>query len=191
MGNKTTLFVAGFGSRLRARELAYEFERYLPTWLLATVPRANKFPRMMFSLSSFRPSTPSLVQRYGRLVRCDIPSPRTSNSRPYAFVEFEDPRDAEDALNGMRGRRLEGYYLDVQVCALEQCWAKNAPSSRWRYPYSPPQPRRTPTPPPLSRNSRHHQRGRSRSPVGRRDEDDRAPLKDDASPLNTRSQSTD
>ncbi|RUP43801.1 hypothetical protein BC936DRAFT_136711 [Jimgerdemannia flammicorona] len=188
---------------------------------------------MMFSLSSFRPSTPSLVQRYGRLVRCDIPSPRTSNSRPYAFVEFEDPRDAEDALNGMRGRRLEGYYLDVQVCALEQCiragekrgregkvkykglielvnpgnycqerthpttrnrvfqWAKNAPSSRWRYPYSPPQPRRTPTPPPLSRNSRHHQRGRSRSPVGRRDEDDRAPLKDDASPLNTRSQSTD
>jgi len=33
--------------------------------------------------------------RYGRLVRSDIPRPRYYNSTRYAFVEFEDPRDAE------------------------------------------------------------------------------------------------
>ncbi|KAI9605771.1 hypothetical protein H4Q26_004137 [Puccinia striiformis f. sp. tritici PST-130] len=86
---KTTLFVAGFGS-LRAKELAYEFERY------------------------------------GRLVRCDIPAAKSSTAKSYAFVEFEDERDAADAYYEMHGRRLDGDTLNVQ-------WAKNAPSSSWRY----------------------------------------------------------
>ncbi|CAH7674305.1 hypothetical protein BY996DRAFT_8479460 [Phakopsora pachyrhizi] len=86
---KTTLFVAGFGT-LRAKELAYEFERY------------------------------------GRLVRCDIPAAKSSTAKSYAFVEFEDERDAADAYYEMHGRRLDGDTLNVQ-------WAKNAPSSSWRY----------------------------------------------------------
>ncbi|CAO3575857.1 unnamed protein product [Absidia cylindrospora] len=118
---RTTLFVAGFGSRTRARDLAFEFERY------------------------------------GRLVRCDIPAPKSFSSKPYAFVEFEDPRDAEDSFNEMHGRRIDGYTISVQ-------WARNAPSSSWRFDRSPrrrrsPSPRRLPPPPSYGRS-------RSRSPYG-------------------------
>ncbi|KAF9971951.1 hypothetical protein BGZ73_005003 [Actinomortierella ambigua] len=88
--SRNTLFVSGFSTRTRARDLAYEFERY------------------------------------GPLVRCDIPALRNDSSRPYAFVEFEDDRDARDAYNEMRDVRFEGYRLNVQ-------YAKNAPSASWRY----------------------------------------------------------
>ncbi|KAI8342712.1 hypothetical protein BC941DRAFT_509604 [Chlamydoabsidia padenii] len=65
-------------------------------------------------------------ERYGRLVRCDIPAPKSYSSKPYAFVEYEDPRDAEDAFNEMHGRRIDTYTISVQ-------WARNAPSASWRY----------------------------------------------------------
>ncbi|KAI9209248.1 RNA-binding domain-containing protein [Polychytrium aggregatum] len=91
-GKKSTLFVSGVSLRTRAKDLAYEFERY------------------------------------GRLVRCDIPAPRHGSRSPatYAFVEFEDRRDAEDAYYEMQGRRFDGFTLDIQ-------WAKSAPSRTWRY----------------------------------------------------------
>ncbi|KAI8327909.1 hypothetical protein BC941DRAFT_445990 [Chlamydoabsidia padenii] len=117
----TTLFVAGFGSRTRARDLAYEFERY------------------------------------GRLVRCDIPAPKSFSSKPYAFVEFEDPRDAEDSFNEMHGRRIDGYTISVQ-------WARNAPSSSWRFDRSSTRRRRSPSPPPPPPQ---YGRSPSRSPYGR------------------------
>ncbi|KAM6493309.1 hypothetical protein JOM56_011443 [Amanita muscaria] len=111
------LFVSGFHPATRARDLAFEFERF------------------------------------GPLVRCDVPAPRNphASSNPYAFVEFRSSRDAEDAYYDMHGRYFEGSRLSIQ-------WAKNPPSSVWRYD------RRSPP---------HRSRDRSRSPRRRPERDDR------------------
>ncbi|TFK72382.1 hypothetical protein BDN72DRAFT_816189 [Pluteus cervinus] len=112
------LFVSGFHPSTRARDLAFEFERF------------------------------------GPLVRCDVPAPRNphASSNPYAFVEFRSQRDAEDAYYDMHGRYFEGSRLSIQ-------WAKNPPSSVWRY----------------DRRSPPHRSGggrdRSRSPRRRDDRD--------------------
>ncbi|KAJ3413559.1 hypothetical protein HDV05_007860 [Chytridiales sp. JEL 0842] len=117
---QTTLFVAGFSSRTRARDLAYEFERF------------------------------------GRLIRCDIPAPKTSQSKPYAFVEYEDYRDAEDAYYDMQGRRFDGYSLTIQ-------WAKNTPSRSWRYDGGRSGRSRSRSPPRRSSHKSRSPRRRSRS----------------------------
>ncbi|KAI9220323.1 hypothetical protein BC828DRAFT_383791 [Blastocladiella britannica] len=79
--SRRTLFVSGINPTTRARDLAWEFERF------------------------------------GRLVRCDIPAPRGQN-RPFAFVEFQDDRDAEEAYRRLHGVRIEGHALSLQ-------WAKH------------------------------------------------------------------
>ncbi|KAF9481589.1 RNA-binding domain-containing protein [Pholiota conissans] len=113
------LFVSGFHPATRARDLAYEFERF------------------------------------GPLVRCDVPAPRNPHAthNPYAFVEFRNNRDAEDAYYDMHGRYFEGSRLSIQ-------WAKNPPSSVWRF---------EKREPPPYRSSRD--RERSRSPRRRDDRD--------------------
>ncbi|KAJ3392942.1 hypothetical protein HDU84_003158 [Entophlyctis sp. JEL0112] len=129
--DRTTLFCAGFGHRTRAKDLAYEFERF------------------------------------GRLVRCDIPQPKSASSKCFAFIEFEEYRDADDAYDEMQGSRFEGHTLTVQ-------WAKQAPSRAWRYEgrgdrdREPPRRRRSSSrsrsP---SRISNRRSRSRSRSPAPR------------------------
>ncbi|RUS19623.1 hypothetical protein BC937DRAFT_87190 [Endogone sp. FLAS-F59071] len=149
--------------------------------------RHAEFKARTYTLTSFTGSTffsrlfglsPVVFERYGRLVRCDIPA-RTYNTRPYAFIEFENSRDAEDAFDEMHGRDVDGYTLDVQ-------WAKNTSSNHLRYEHSPPRRRRTSTPPPVSRRSyrsrsRSPSRGQSRS-LERHYEDDRVPFKATGSP---------
>lgn len=87
---RTTLFVAGFPPEMRAKDLAYEFERM------------------------------------GRLVRCDIPALKTPTATPYAFIEYENPRDTETAFDKMNGMRFGRNEISIQ-------FAKNAPSANWRF----------------------------------------------------------
>ncbi|TYG87348.1 hypothetical protein ES288_A13G207100v1 [Gossypium darwinii] len=54
-----------------------------------------------------------LFYKYGPIVDIDLKIP----PRPpgYAFIEFEDPRDAEDAIRGRDGYDFDGYYLRVEL----------------------------------------------------------------------------
>ncbi|KAK0701504.1 hypothetical protein B0T21DRAFT_300362 [Apiosordaria backusii] len=123
--NGTTLYVTGFSHGTRARDLAYEFERY------------------------------------GRLVRCDIPAPRSASSRLFAFVEYEDRRDADDAYHDMHNKRIGR----DDILKIE--WARTPPSASWRF----------------DRNERDGRPRRSsprrRSPSPRRSTRDYSPRKDD------------
>ncbi|KAI4151859.1 MAG: hypothetical protein LQ340_003257 [Diploschistes diacapsis] len=125
MSARTTLYVTGFGPGTRARELAYEFERY------------------------------------GRLVRCDIPAPRTPSSRLFAFVEYESRRDADDAYYEMHNKRI---FRD-EILKVE--WARTPPSASWRFDSG------------RDRDRRRSPRRRSASPPPRRSGRDYSPRKDD------------
>ncbi|XP_070021091.1 serine/arginine-rich splicing factor SR30-like isoform X4 [Nicotiana sylvestris] len=54
-----------------------------------------------------------LFYKYGPIVEIDLKIP----PRPpgYAFVEFEDPRDADDAIRGRDGYKFDGHRLRVEL----------------------------------------------------------------------------
>ncbi|EJU04315.1 RNA-binding domain-containing protein, partial [Dacryopinax primogenitus] len=63
--------------------------------------------------------------KFGKLVRCDIPMSKYINSQPYAFVEYCESEDADNAFKDMHNVHLDGALIKVE-------WARRAPSSIWR-----------------------------------------------------------
>lgn len=104
-------------------------------------------------------------EHYGRLVRCDIPAPRTAASRLFAFVEYESRRDADDAYHEMHNKRIGRDDL------LKIEWARTPPSASWRFDTGRDRPREG------ARRERSPPRRSARSPSPRRR--DYSPRKDE------------
>lgn len=54
-----------------------------------------------------------LFYKYGRIVDIDLKLPPRSPA--FCFVEFDDVRDAEDAVRGRDGTKLDGYTIRVEL----------------------------------------------------------------------------
>lgn len=52
-----------------------------------------------------------LFYKYGKITYIDL---KNTRGPPFAFVEFEDPRDAEDAVHARDGYDYDGYKLRVE-----------------------------------------------------------------------------
>ncbi|KAI0298468.1 hypothetical protein B0F90DRAFT_1818677 [Multifurca ochricompacta] len=166
------LFVSGFHPATRARDLAYEFERYGPL-IRCDVPAprnpsahsnpatSSSSPRIARRLRthvrtfSFRFRAPSSSAPFDIASNPNESSTSSLDYRSYAFVEFRSTRDAEDAYYEMHGRMFEGSRLGIQ-------WAKNPPSSVWRIDRRSSPPRRDRSRSPHRRSGRDRDRNRER-----------------------------
>lgn len=52
-----------------------------------------------------------LFYKYGKITYVDL---KNRKGPPFAFIEFEDPRDAEDAVDGRDQYNYDGYKLRVE-----------------------------------------------------------------------------
>ena len=54
----------------------------------------------------------NLFYKYGEIMDIDLKLPLRPPA--YAFIDFKDPRDAEDAIDGRDGHKYEGQRLRVE-----------------------------------------------------------------------------
>lgn len=80
----------------------------MPTLFVGNVPA-----------SAQRDDLERIFQKYGRVVNCTIRQDARGGPLNYAFVEFEDEKDAEDARLGLNGHEMEGSRLRVDKSRSE------------------------------------------------------------------------
>ncbi|KAI9295355.1 RNA-binding domain-containing protein [Neoconidiobolus thromboides FSU 785] len=115
-------------------------------------------------------------EKYGPIIRCDIPMARTKHAFPFAFVEYANPKDAEAAMQNQANFNLNGskIYIEWARTKLDLDRLENGPRHRRMSPRRrsrSPRPKYTgPGPGPRSRSPRPRYTGPiSRSPyLGRR-----------------------
>lgn len=98
-----------------------------------------------------------IFSTYGKIKMIDMPVDRLNPhlSKGYAYVEFENPDEAEKALKHMDGGQIDGQ----EITATAVLTPRPRPAPRR---FSPP--RRMLPPPPMWRRSPPRMRRRSRSP---------------------------
>ncbi|KAL3841901.1 hypothetical protein ACJMK2_019992 [Sinanodonta woodiana] len=98
--------------------------------------------------------------RYGRLKNVWV----ARNPPGFAFVEFEDPRDAEDATRALDGTRINGRRVRVEMSSGKSRWGSRGPPTARRGGGSYDRRRRSSrSPRRRSPSPRRHSRSRSRS----------------------------
>ncbi|EGF80715.1 hypothetical protein BATDEDRAFT_88044 [Batrachochytrium dendrobatidis JAM81] len=66
----------------------------------------------------------SLFEKIGKTIRCDFPNRRGPHgASSFAFVEYKDPQDAQDAFDSLNGKEVDGKSLVIE-------WAKTPLSDR-------------------------------------------------------------
>lgn len=56
-----------------------------------------------------------MFEKYGKIIDVDIKMPRSGSGPAFAFLEFEDYRDAEDAVKGRDGYDISGNRVRVEL----------------------------------------------------------------------------
>lgn len=67
-------------------------------------------------------------EKFGKIKRCDVK--RGANGSSFAFVEFEDPRDAKDAIKEKDGYEFKGSRLRVEVPFSDRGYSRRRPTPR-------------------------------------------------------------
>jgi len=56
-----------------------------------------------------------IFDKYGKILDVDIKLPRSGGGPAFAFLEFDDPRDAQDAIKGRDGYEINGHRIRVEL----------------------------------------------------------------------------
>ncbi|KAL6864700.1 hypothetical protein ACP4OV_015851 [Aristida adscensionis] len=102
----TRLYVGRLSSRTRSRDLEYVFSKYGRSFSVFYATREVCGGRV--PLVELVAIVPKFVEDFGEGIR------EVELKRDYAFIEFSDPRDADDARYNLDGRDVDGSRIIVE-----------------------------------------------------------------------------